>query len=71
MGLTSSRREPQIEPLDNDNFDTWIIVARAALRQKKLWDACQTPLARNASAAVKEKHTNAADELILIISSTV
>jgi hypothetical protein len=30
----------QIEPLNEENYDTWIIDVRAKLRQKKLWTVC-------------------------------
>lgn len=61
----------QIEPLADENYDTWVIDARAKLRQNKLWTATQTPLAANASAAMKEKHIDAADILMPILSKYV
>src|SRR3981081_4439328 len=61
----------RIEPLNEENYDTWIIDARAKLRQKKLWTVCQTPLSASASVAIKEKHTDAADILIPILSKYI
>jgi hypothetical protein len=61
----------QIESLNEENYDTWIINARAKLRQKKLWTVCQTPLSASASAALKEKHTNATDILIPTLSKSI
>jgi hypothetical protein len=64
-------RERRIELLTEDNFDTWIIDARALLRKQKLWNICQSPLPANAAITRKEMHIEAADELILIISSNI
>jgi hypothetical protein len=64
-------RQHRIESLIEDNFDTWIIDARASLRKLKLWDVCQKALPPYATTAQKEKHIDAADELILIISSNI
>ena len=61
----------QIEPLNEENYDTWIIDVRAKLRQKKLWTVCQTPLSTSASVAIKEKHTDAMDILIPILSKYI
>jgi hypothetical protein len=64
-------RERRIELLTEDNFDTWIIDARALLRKQKLWNICQSPLPANAAITQKEMHIKAADELILIISLNI
>jgi hypothetical protein len=64
-------RERRIELLIEDNFDTWIIDARALLRKQKLWNICQSPLLANAAITRKEMYIEAADELILIISSNI
>jgi hypothetical protein len=64
-------REQKIELLTEDNFDTWIIDACVMLWKLKLWTVCQSPLPANATSAQKEKHIDAADELILIISLTI
>jgi hypothetical protein len=61
----------QIKCLNEQNYNTWIINTRAKLRQKKLWTVCQTPLSAGASAALKEKHTDAIDILILILSKFI
>jgi hypothetical protein len=41
------------------------------LRKQKLWDVCQKALPPYATTTQKEKHINAADELILIISPNI
>ena len=61
----------QIEYLNEQNYNTWIIDARVKLRQKKLWTVCQTPLSASASVALKEKYTDAADILIPILSKFI
>jgi hypothetical protein len=69
--VTMATRQYKIEPLTEDNYDTWITDARASLRKLKLWDVCQKALPPYATVAQKEKHTDAADELILIISANI
>jgi hypothetical protein len=64
-------REPKIDPLIEENFDTWIINTHTLLRRKKLWDVCQSPLPENTTNARKEEYIDAVDELILIISLNI
>ena len=61
----------QIKPLNEENYDTWIIDTRAKLRQKKLWTVYQTPLSTSASTTIKEKHTDTTDILIPILSKYI
>jgi hypothetical protein len=36
--MNSSSRSYRIEPLRKDNYDTWVLQARAILRRIGLWD---------------------------------
>ncbi|SRR6266498_2154807 len=57
--------------LTSKNFSEWVIKIRAQLRQKKLWKYTQEALTEVSKATESSKHEEAADTMVLTISSSV
>jgi hypothetical protein len=67
---TASATNP-VSLLTSENFSEWMIKIRAQLRQKKLWRYTQEPLSDDSKSTKLSKHEEAADAIVLTISSSI
>ena len=71
MSESTSTASNPVPLLTSENFSEWMVKIRAQLRQKKLWKYTQEPLTDESKTTESSKYEEAADVMILTISSSI